>query len=176
MADSPISALTAVAAAATTNELAVNEAGTSKRATLAQVQTLFAATQAIQETGTATTSFVTPGVQHFHPSSAKFWVKATANSTTIVVSYNMTSWADTAVGQATGTIATDFSSGDWCGAVSILDVTNAWTATYTTGYGFGTQAAGTFRVDCSTLTDGNTSASNFNDPDQWFVTGYGDHV
>ena len=40
MADTKISGLTAVTAAATTNELAVNEAGTSKKATIAQVLAL----------------------------------------------------------------------------------------------------------------------------------------
>lgn len=40
MADTKISALAAVSAAATTNELAVNEAGTSKKVTLAQIETL----------------------------------------------------------------------------------------------------------------------------------------
>lgn len=174
MADTKISALAAVAAAATTNELAVNEAGVSKKVTLAQVQTLFAADQTIQETGTATTSFVTPGVQKFHPSAAKFCVKATANSTTIVVSYNMTSWADTAVGQATGTISTVFSSADWAGKVSVLDGTLAWDATYMTHYGFGTQAADTFRVDCARQTDGGTTVAALIDPDQWFAMGFGD--
>jgi hypothetical protein len=43
VADTKISALSAVAAAATTNELAVNEAGTSKKVTLAQVETLLKA-------------------------------------------------------------------------------------------------------------------------------------
>lgn len=40
MADTKISALTAVANAATTNELAVNESGTSKKVTLAQIAAL----------------------------------------------------------------------------------------------------------------------------------------
>lgn len=40
MADTKISALTAVATAATTNEFPVNEAGTSKKVTIAQLVTL----------------------------------------------------------------------------------------------------------------------------------------
>ncbi len=39
MADTKISALTAAAAAAAANELAINEAGTSKKVTMAQVAT-----------------------------------------------------------------------------------------------------------------------------------------
>lgn len=41
MVDTKISALTAVTVAALTNELAVNEAGTSKKVTLAQIEALF---------------------------------------------------------------------------------------------------------------------------------------
>jgi len=175
MADTKISALTAASSALTTHELAFNQAGVSKKITFAQIQTLFAATQAEQETGTSNAIFVTPGVHHFHPSAGKFWVEATGNSTTILISYNMTSWADTAPGQATGTIATDFSSADaWAGIVSILNGTSAWDATYVTGYGFGTQAAGTFRVDCSRLTDGTTTVAELIDPDSWCVSGFGD--
>jgi hypothetical protein len=178
VADTKISALSAVASVAGANEFAVNEAGTSKKATATQIAAFCTpiATQAEQEAGSSTTAVVTPGRQHFHPSAAKFWVKATGNSTTIVVSYNMTSWANTATGQATGTIATDFSSADWCGQVSILDATSAWDATFTTGCGFGTMAAGTFRVDCSTMTDGATAAAAFNNPDSWHAIGYGDHA
>jgi hypothetical protein len=132
------------------------------------------ATAADQETGTSAVTVVTPSQQHRHASAAKFWVNATGNSTTIVASYNMTSWADTAPGQATGTIATDFSSADWCGQVSVLDGTSAWDATYTVGCGFGTMAAGTFRVDCSSMQDGGTAAAAFNDPGSWHVVGFGD--
>jgi len=73
----------------------------------------------------------------------------------------MTSWADTAVGQATGTIATDFSSANWAGQVSVIISASAWDATFTTGCGFGTQAAGTFRVDCSRMQDGGTAAAAY---------------
>jgi hypothetical protein len=41
VADTKISALTAASAAATTNELAINEAGTSKKLTVGQIKTLF---------------------------------------------------------------------------------------------------------------------------------------
>src|SRR3990167_5919645 len=110
MADTTISNLTAVSAAATTNELPVNEAGASKKVTLTQFQSRFAATLAEAQAGTTTTRFITPLNKRQHPSEAKFWKKATGNSTTILASYNMTSWADTAVGQATGTIATNFTT------------------------------------------------------------------
>jgi hypothetical protein len=234
MADTKISALTGVASVAGTNEFAVNEAGTFKKATATQLRDFVVATdialseggtgasladpgadrimfwddsagavdwltvgstltistttidvttaapaaaaQSDQETATSTTTYVSPGRQQFHPSAAKFWVKATGNSTTVVVSYNMTSWADTGPGDADGTIATDFSGADWCGQVMVLDSTAAWDAQFTTGCGFNAQAAGTFGVLCSTMTDGGTASAAFNDPDSWHVCGFGDHA
>lgn len=187
MADVKISALTAVASVAGTNEFAVNESGTSKKASGTQLAAFTSpaasdtvaglieiATQAEQETGTDTTRAVTPGRQQYHPSAAKFWVKWTANSTTILVSYNMTSIADTAVGDADGTIATDFSSADWTLNVSTFDTTNGWDAEECQGSGANAGAAGTFGVLCSTITDGGTAVCSLTDPDNWFVTGFGD--
>lgn len=189
MADTKFSALTAVAAVVGTHEFAVNEAGTSKKATATQLATFASpaasdtvpglieiAIQSEMETGTDTGRAVTPGRQHFHPSAAKFWVKATANSTTIVVSYNMTSWADTATGDADGTIATDFSSADWCGICGIIDSTLAWDATFTEGYGFNAVAAGTFGLLCGKMQDGGTSVATVEDPDSWLAAGFGDHA
>ena len=187
MADTKISALTAVASVTGSHEFMLNESGTSKKANATQLATFLSstasdtvaglieiATQAEQETGTDATKAVTPGTQHFHPSAAKFWAKVTGNSTTMLASYNMTSWADTGVGDADGTIATDFSSTSWCGIVSTLDSTTAWTATVITSQGFDAQAAGTFGVRSVTATEGNVTAYANNDPDNWFVAGYGD--
>lgn len=79
------------------------------------------ALQADQETGTSTTLAVTPGRQAFHPSACKFWCQTTgAASQVIGVSYNVTSIADTATGRMTVTIATDFSSANWCCQVAIV--------------------------------------------------------
>ncbi len=189
MADAKISALTAIDAVAGGDEFAANDvsAVASKKVTATQIAAFTSpaasdtvaglieiAIQSEQETGTDTVRAVTPGRQHFHPSAAKFWVKATANSTTIVVSYNMTSWADTGVGDADGTIATDFSSANWCGNISIIDSTLAWDATYTEGYGFDVHAAGTFGVLCGKMQDGGTAAATVEDPDSWMVVGWGD--
>jgi len=134
------------------------------------------AIQSEQETATDVERAVTPGRQHFHPSAAKFWVKATGNSTTIVVSYNMASWANTGTGDADGTITTDFSSANWCGQLSIIDSTLAWDATFTEGYGFDVHAAGTFGVKCGKMQDGGTAAATVENPDQWMVCGFGDHA
>jgi hypothetical protein len=132
------------------------------------------ADQAIMESASGLNSIVTPTSTKWHPGVVKFWVCATGNSTTMVASYNMTSWADTAVGDADGTIATDFSSANWCGLCNTLDNTVAWDAANTQGSGFNTKAAGTFGVLCSTITDGGTAVASLTDPDQWNVVGYGD--
>lgn len=70
-----------------------------------------AATQAQQETGTATTVFVSPGVQQYHPSAAKAWVKVTgAGTPAIAASYNVTSVTDVGPGSFTVNFTVAFSS------------------------------------------------------------------
>ena len=102
-----------------------------------------------------------------------FWVYWTANSTTILASYNMTSIADTGVGDADGTIGIDFSSVNWAGFVNTNDATNGWDAEEVQSSGFNARAAGTFGVLCSTITDGGTAATSLTDPEQWQVVGFG---
>jgi hypothetical protein len=70
------------------------------------------ATQAQQETATATNVLVTPGRQQYHPSAAKAWIKCD-NTGTISVSYNVASIADTGTGIATVTLTTAFSSANY---------------------------------------------------------------
>ena len=187
MADTPISGLTAVASVAGTNEFMLNEAGTEKKCSATQFAAFASPTasdtvaglieiaiQSEQETGTDNTRAVTPGRQHFHPSAAKFWVKWTGNSTTIVASYNMTSIADTAVGDADGTLTTSFSGADWCGIVKTRTDANGWDAQEMQGCGFNAMAAGTFGVLCSTITDGATAVTSLTDPTSWYAAGFGD--
>ncbi len=72
-----------------------------------------AATQAEQETGTATNKPVTPGRQHFHDSAAKLWASVDRSGGTPSLnspSYNITSVTDNGAGQTIVTIATDFST------------------------------------------------------------------
>ena len=49
------------------------------------------------------------------------WVVGTPNSTTIIASFNITSLGDTATGQQTVTIATDFASANYAVLVTIGD-------------------------------------------------------
>jgi len=70
------------------------------------------ATQADQETGTATNTAVTPGRQQFHPSAAKSWVRFywSAGVPTIEASYNVSSLTDVGVGVVDINFTTSFSS------------------------------------------------------------------
>lgn len=185
MADTKVSALSALATPAGEDLIPIidDPGGTpvSKHVTVTNLLALVpaapaAASQAEQEAGSELTKFVPPGRQHLHPSAAKFWVIWTGNSTTMLASYNMTSIADTGVGDADGTIATDFSSANWAASCDTLDATVAWDAANTQGSGFNAKAAGTFGVLCSTITDGGTAVASLTDPDQWCVIGFGDHA
>lgn len=71
-----------------------------------------AATQAEQETGTATDVYVSPGRQQYHQSATKVWIRISYSSgvPSNDISYNVTSITDDAVGKVTVTFDTDFSS------------------------------------------------------------------
>lgn len=179
MPDAKITELAADASPALTDLLVTVEdpSGTpvTKKITIQALLDLLKASQSDQETGTSVDKLVTPGVQHNHPSSAKFWVQWTANSTTILSSYNVASIADTTVGDADITIATDFSSADWAGFVSTQDSTaNGWDANSIQSSGFNAKAAGTCGVLCGMMVDGGTAVGNLIDPQQWQVVGFGD--
>ena len=79
-----------------------------------------AASQAQQETGSATTVYVTPGRQHFHPSAPKAWVQfdGTAGSISPAASYNVSSITDNGTGDYTVNFTTSFSSANYCAVVS----------------------------------------------------------
>lgn len=76
--------------------------------------TTTAATQADQETGTSTTTFVSPGRQQYHASAAKVWcLWTTVTTTTITASYNVTSLTDNGTGDTTINFTVAFSSGNY---------------------------------------------------------------
>lgn len=79
------------------------------------------ATQAEQETATATDKIITPGRQHFHPSAAKGWVRGDLVGGD-VASFNVSSITDTAAGDWTVNWATNFSSASY--NVSGISFTN----------------------------------------------------
>lgn len=134
------------------------------------------ATQANQETGTATDRFVSPGRQHFHPGHPKFWLKASVSAGTpaIDVSYNVTSITDDGAGILTVTIATDFSSEHWCCMVAaeLVDITLD-IAGDVRNVSYNTMAAGTVVLQCH---DNNTNPPVNLDPASWSAAGLGDQA
>ncbi len=122
------------------------------------------ATQAAQETGSATDKMVTPGRQQFHPSAAKGWVKFSVGAVS-AANYNVASITDTAAGDWTVNWATDFSSANYA-----VSVTALLTATDARLVFARAQAAGTTRIQMS-----NTSASlTETNASDIFVTAFGD--
>ncbi len=127
-----------------------------------------AATQAEQETGSATNKPVTPGRQHFHPSGAKAWVEAGAVEATPAVrrGYNVTTITNTATGRMTVNWVTDFSDADY--AVTCVSGMDDEPTTNFVGYAGDTKAAGTCEFQFFDST--NTAA----DPNDFSVVAFGD--
>jgi len=73
------------------------------------------ATQAQQETGTATNVLVTPGRQQFHPSAAKIWQFSTysGGTPTLAASYNVSSITDVSTGELTINFSITLSSASY---------------------------------------------------------------
>ena len=142
-------------------EAAATEAQSDAEAAAAAALAAAYATQAEQETGTAVDKIVSPGRQHFHASASKVWAKfgVTAN---VLASYNITSITDSGTGDATVTIATDFSGDHWAATLKTL-------VGATGGSSIDGQAAGTLGVISWVTTTGAAV-----DPTSWFVSGLGD--
>jgi len=83
--------------------------------------TTILATQAQQETGTATDVYVSPGRQQYHQCAAKSWVRWQISSGTPTIDgsgYNVSSLTDTGAGQVTVNFTTSFSGDSYaCGAL-----------------------------------------------------------
>ncbi len=135
------------------------------------------ATQAQMETGTSTAVLVTPGRQHFHPGHPKCWAMVTvsAGTPTLTSSYNITSITDRGTGELTVTIATDFSSADWCcvtgGGLADTSMDSSSDARMVF---IGTIAAGSVELNCSD--DANASSFALTDPASWHMVGFGDQT
>ena len=127
------------------------------------------ATQAEQESAT-NIGFVNPAFQHFHPGHPKFFAMATVSggTPTLQTSYNTTSITDAGTGLLTVTIATDFSSANWCAAVSVEDAADRiHVAIVPAGI-----AAGTIQLQSRD----NSSDGLSLDPTSWHVSGLGDQA
>jgi len=138
------------------------------------IEALRFANQSAMESASATEQAVSPGVQQYHPGHPKFWayVTVSAGTPTLQTSYNVTSITDTATGQLTVTIATDFSSANWAPQLTIQrpnttqDRANQLHGTVRSG-GI---AAGTILVECNSGDD----TPVLTDPASWSVMGLGD--
>ncbi len=124
-----------------------------------------AASQAEQEAATEAAKYVAPATQHFHPSAAKFWLRATQSSTTLEASYNITSVGDTSAGVMTVTIANDMSSADYAVLVTVDDGSTTLVKSSVAR----SLAAGTFIM--GSVVEAGSSA----DPTvAWMAVGFGD--
>ena len=152
-----------------------------------------AATQAQQEAAASVSTFVTPLRQHFHPGHPKAIAMVTVSGGTPTLqtppSYNITSITDTAQGRLTITIATDFSSANWCclatiEANNIASVEDSTLGVSNTVLIDNTSiAAGSILLECwkDTIQD---TASGFPgsqsvalaDPVSWHMIGFGDQA
>lgn len=131
-----------------------------------------AATQAEMEAGTATNKYVTPQGVNWHPGANKCWVKAGVTGN-ILNSWNVTSLTDNGTGDITVTIATDFSSVDYCANVSVEMTATTYGVANTREPHIrsGGQAVGTLRCDC---VDNTATTSLIKDPTAWHISMLGD--
>ena len=102
-------------------------------------------------------------------SHVRFYVRATANSTTIQESFNVASVEDTATGRMTVNVATDFVGATWApGMVIVEDQADA--NIIVGAIDNGTITAGVFVMD-AWLVGATTEA--LNDPVSWSAWGFG---
>lgn len=132
----------------------------------AWVELLRPATQAEQVTAASLINPVTPGRQQFHYSAAKMWgvVTVSGGVPTLQLGYNLTSITDTASGRLTVTIATDFSSANWC---TLATTENPTTGGRMAQISDTTRTAGT--IELSSIADSGA----LQDPVSWSFAGFG---
>ena len=129
------------------------------------------ATQAQQETGTATNVLVTPGRQQYHPSAAKAWVKANTTGGS-ALAYNVASVTDTAVGRCVVNLTTAFSSAEWAAtATAMLSTSLTTTTTLVAMIRVDTSTASAIAIDCIDVT-----GTNFRDPNYFLMSAFGDQA
>lgn len=112
-----------------------------------------ASTQAEMEAATSTTTYVSPGRAHFHPSAVKAWAQFD-NSGSISASYNITSVTDTSTTQKAVAFTTALSSSSYA-VVATQYRTTGW-ASYSGNVVVSAQSTSGFdlRIDNETNYDG----------------------
>ena len=129
------------------------------------------ATQAEQETGTATDKIVTPGRQQFHPSAGKAWVKFDVAGTENAM-HNVDSVTDTGTGDWTVNITTDFSSADYAVVSGWRDDADSSDNDRLTVVG--SQAAGSFQIRMRNTNVSNPALSDPGAADDIHAVAFGD--
>ena len=126
------------------------------------------ATQAEQETGSATDKLVTPGRQQYHPSAAKAWCQ-NDTGTIIPASYNMTSVTDNGAGDHTFTWNVDFSGTAYAVLATPLNSPTTDADTVIPAELTASRAVGSSRIVMNRASDGALT-----DPAYWMVAAFGD--
>lgn len=121
------------------------------------------ASQSDQETGTSTTTVVTPGRQQYHPSAAKVWLQV-GTTGNIQASYNVTSVTDTGIGVATPVYTTNFS------AATYAAITGALSA----DAGAGTSFVSAITTSGCTIQNENSANGGAVDPTFFMLVCFGD--
>lgn len=130
----------------------ISASNVAKKVTLANIQTLFAASQAQQETGSSNAVYTTPGRQHNHQSACKGWTRFTVAASD-AASYNVTSITDTGTAKWAIVWGTDFSGADYCCVTGSEATANNETAV-------DTLSAGGVNVKMYRSDDTNTAETN----------------
>lgn len=126
-----------------------------------------AATQAQQEAATSTTTYVSPGRQHFHPSAAKCFINFNGTGTVATrSSYNVSTLNDLGTGKYSVDMTTGFSNGDNGTAVGSANDNTA----------YGDRQVSTFMLDADTIgaNTGLTASTTLYDTTLVTVVGFGD--
>ena len=125
------------------------------------------ATQSEAEAASSTTTALTPATAQNHPGVAKVWAYVTVSGGTpsLDASHNVTSITDTAAGQVTVTIATDFSSSNYAAIANSVSASgSSHSASVQTGQAVGSFIVRTFDSSTGTNTDNiNLSVVAFGD-------------
>lgn len=125
--------------------------------------------------GTATMTFPSVSdtiVGNKSDPAAKCWAKVSGDGTNILASFNITSITDTAPGDLTITIATDFSTANWSALATVERINSTTTVTNAKKVNIkaGTQAAGSIALQCWDSTATNNVVE---DPANYHFVGFG---
>lgn len=128
----------------------VDDTGTTRLAyvdSAGTITTLYpATTQAIQETGTANTSYVTPGTQKFNKLHPKAWVLYNIATSTILDSAGVSGVVKNATGDITVSFSTAFSSTNY-GVTGFARATGATSEGLVTIGSGGAKAVGSMQIE-----------------------------